>query len=119
MFDASIDGKNGVNLGSVKNIIGIFSHPQAVLIDNDFLATLEKREFISAFGEIVKHAIIFDPKYFKMLENIDNYEDKNEIGKIIEHSLKIKKYAVEKDFKEKNIRKLLNFEHTIGHETLR
>ena len=54
-----------------------------------------------------------------MLENIDNYEDKNEIGKIIEHSLKIKKYAVEKDFKEKNIRKLLNFEHTIGHETLR
>ena len=120
MDDASIGGKNGVNLGSVKNIIGIFSHPPAVLIDNDFLATLEKREFISAFGEIVKHAIIFDPKYFKMLENIDNYEDKNEIGKIIEHSLKIKKYAVEKDFKEKNIRKLLNFEHTIGHviETL-
>ena len=103
-----------------KNIIGIFSHPQAVLIDNDFLATLEKREFISAFGEIVKHAIIFDPKYFKMLENIDNYEDKNEIGKIIEHSLKIKKYAVEKDFKENNIRKLLNFEHIIGYviETL-
>ena len=103
-----------------KNIIGIFSPPQAVLIDNDFLATLEKREFISAFGEIVKHAIIFDPKYFKMLENIDNYEDKNEIGKIIEHSLKIKKYAVEKDFKEKNIRKLLNFEPIIGHviETL-
>ena len=120
MVDASIGGKNGVNLGSVKNIIGIFSHPPAVLIDNDFLASLEKPEFISAFGEIVKHSIIFDPKYFKMLENIDNYSDKNEIGKIIEHSLKIKKYAVEKDFKEKNIRKLLNFEHTIGHviETL-
>ena len=115
MVDASIGGKNGVNLGSVKNIIGIFGHSQAVLIDTDFLATLEKREFISAFGEIVKHAIIFDRKYFKMLENIDDYQNKNEIGKIIEHSLKIKKYAVEKDFKEKNIRKLLNFGHTIGH----
>ena len=118
MVDASIGGKNGVNLGSVKNIIGIFGHPQAVLIDTDFLAILEKREFISSFDEIVKHSIIFDPKYFKMLENIDNYRDKNEIGKIIEHSLKIKKNAVEKDFKEKNIRKLLNFERTIGHETL-
>ena len=115
MVDASIGGKNGVNFGEIKNIIGTFGHPKAVIIDINFLQTLEKREYISAFGEIIKHAIIFDKKYFNMLTRCNEIYDKKMLLKIISRSLKIKKYAVEKDFKEKNIRKLLNFGHTVGH----
>ena len=121
MVDASIGGKNGVNFEEIKNIVGCFGHPKMVLIDIDFLKTLKKREYISAYGEIIKHSIIFDKKYFNMLEkNIKTGFKVDDIGnenllEIIYKSLKIKKYVVEKDFKEKNIRKLLNFGHTIGH----
>ena len=115
MVDASIGGKNGVNFGEIKNIIGVFGHPKAVIIDINFLQTLEKREYISAFGEIIKHAIIFDKKYFNVLTRCNEIYDKKMILKIIFRSLKIKKYIVEKDFKEKNIRKFLNFGHTVGH----
>ena len=115
MVDASIGGKNGVNFEETKNIIGCFGHPKMVIIDVEFLKTLEKRELMSAYGEIIKHAIIFDKKYFHMLTRCNKIDDKKMLLKIIFHSLKIKKYAVEKDFKEKNIRKLLNFGHTIGH----
>ena len=121
MVDASIGGKNGVNFDNTKNIIGCFSHPKMVLMDIKFLHTLEKRELMSAYGEIIKHAIIFDKKYFNILSayadnstSISQTEDNN-LLKIIQKSLKIKKYIVEKDFKERNIRKLLNFGHTIGH----
>ena len=115
MVDASIGGKNGVNFGEIKNIIGTFGHPKAVIIDINFLQTLEKREYISAFGEIIKHAIIFDKKYFNMLTHCNEINDEKMLLKIISRSLKIKKYIVEKDFKEKNIRKFLNFGHTVGH----
>lgn len=115
MVDASIGGKNGINFSNIKNIIGVFGHPKAVIIDVNFLQTLEKREYISAFGEIIKHAIIFDKKYFNMLTRCNEIDDKKKLLKIIFRSLKIKKYIVEKDFKEKNIRKFLNFGHTIGH----
>ena len=121
MVDASIGGKNGVNFEETKNIIGCFGHPKMVVIDIDFLSTLEPRELTSAYGEIIKHAIIFDKNYFKMLleyaENNNNFKTiaKRNLLKIIQKSLKIKKYIVEKDFKEQNIRKLLNFGHTAGH----
>lgn len=121
IVDASIGGKNGVNFEEIKNIVGCFGHPKMVLIDIDFLKTLKKREYISAYGEIIKHSIIFDKKYFNMLKKniktglkVDDVENDN-LLKIIYKSLKIKKHIVEKDFKEKNIRKLLNFGHTIGH----
>ena len=121
MVDASIGGKNGVNFEEIKNIVGCFGHPKMVLIDIDFLKTLKKREYISAYGEIIKHSIIFDKKYFNMLKkNLKtgfnaNDAENDSLLKIIYKSLKIKKHIVEKDFKEKNIRKLLNFGHTIGH----
>ena len=113
MVDASIGGKNGVNIGGIKNIVGCFNEPKLVLIDSEFLTTLPKRELQSAYGEIVKHSIIKSAKYFKYLSenHIDNYN----IEDIIFNSLKIKKYFVEHDFKEKNIRKILNFGHKIGH----
>ena len=115
MVDASIGGKNGVNFEETKNMIGCFGYPKIVVIDIDFLITLEPRELTSAYGEIIKHAIIFDKKYFHMLTRCNKIDDKKMLLKIIFHSLKIKKHAVEKDFKEQNIRKLLNFGHTIGH----
>ena len=116
MVDASIGGKNGVNLDNTKNIIGCFNKPKLVIIDTSFLQTLPNRELLSAYGEIIKHSIIKSKKYFNFLiKNASEIEHTNAIDDIILHSLKIKKHIVEKDFKEKNIRKLLNFGHTIGH----
>lgn len=121
MVDASIGGKNGVNIDKIKNIVGCFNEPKLVLIDTNFLQTLPQRELASAYGEIVKHSIIKSKKYFNLLaKNADKTGGLDEIDNIILQSLKIKKHFVETDFQEKNIRKILNFGHTIGHgiETL-
>ena len=97
MVDASIGGKNGVNLDNTKNIIGCFSHPKMVLIDIEFLQTLERRELMSAYGEIIKHSIIFDKNYFNILTEYANNNkciEKIESGSlltVIQKSLKIKK----------------------------
>ena len=115
MVDASIGGKNGVNIENIKNIVGCFNEPKLVLIDVSFLKTLPSRELKSAYGEIVKHAIIFDKNYFNLLTRCTDNFDKKMLLEIILHSLKIKKYFVEKDLKEKGLRKILNFGHTIGH----
>ena len=113
IVDASIGGKNGVNVNKIKNIVGCFNEPKLVIIDANFLQTLPKRELNSAYGEIIKHSIIGSSKYFNLLANED-LTNQN-IDEIILNSIKIKKHFVEKDFKEKGIRKILNFGHTIGH----
>lgn len=121
MVDASIGGKNGVNINKIKNIVGCFNEPELVLIDTNFLKTLPQRELASAYGEIIKHSIIGSKKYFDLLnKNADKVDKIDKIDNIILQSLKIKKHFVEKDFQEKNVRKILNFGHTIGHgiETL-
>lgn len=115
MVDASIGGKNAINLEKIKNIIGIFNNPKLVLIDINFLETLDKRELNSALAEIIKHGIIWDLKYFNIINNSINFDNKSKLIEIIQKSLAIKKCIVEQDFDEKNIRKLLNFGHTIGH----
>ena len=117
MVDASVGGKNGINFCDIKNIIGAFNKPKMVLIDTQFLQTLPKRELNSAYGEIVKHAIIASEKYFHFLENWKKNSQKNDenLLKIIDFSLKIKKNFADKDFKESGKRKILNFGHTIGH----
>lgn len=110
--DASIGGKTGVNFAGVKNLVGTFKSPIAVIIDVNFLKTLPEREFLSGFAEIIKHGLIFDKKYFETLK----FECTDaELESIIEKSCKIKATIVEKDPQEKNIRKILNFGHTIGH----
>ena len=113
--DASIGGKVAVNLKNTKNIIGVFNNPKLVLIDVNFFETLGQRELVSASAEIIKHGIIVDKNYFELVKNGINFEDKNLLIEIIKRSLEIKRDIVEKDFKEQNIRKLLNFGHTIGH----
>lgn len=112
--DSSIGGKTAVNLRGVKNVIGCFFQPKKVLIDPETLNTLPQRQISNGFAEIVKMALNFDEDLFAVLENDDIYAPKK-LDEIIISALKIKKKVVEADEKEKDLRKVLNFGHTIGH----
>jgi len=110
--DASVGGKTGIDLGNVKNIIGTFTQPRAVYIHNDFLKTLDRRQLVSGFAEVVKHGLIYDRSYYEALreENIEALPEA-----LIYRSVMIKNDVVTQDPKEKGLRKILNFGHTIGH----
>ncbi len=116
--DSSIGGKTGVNTKYGKNLIGSFYQPNLVISDTDFLNTLPKREIVCGYGEILKHSIIGNKKFYNFLS-----KHKNKILKLtspflekaIYESCKIKKAVVEKDEKEKGLRKILNFGHSFAH----
>ena len=116
--DSSIGGKTGINTKHGKNLIGSFYQPKLVISDVEFLDSLKKREVICGYGEILKHSIISSKKFFNFLDenqlNILNLQASH-IQKAIYESCMIKKKVVEKDEKEKNIRKVLNFGHTFAH----
>jgi 3-dehydroquinate synthase len=114
--DAAIGGKTGVDFLGIKNGIGVFKDPIGVVIDVETLKTLPKRELVSAFGEIIKHGVISGREYFNFVTS-KKPEDfgQDDLIKIIKQSIKIKSGIVKKDPKEKNLRKILNFGHTIGH----
>jgi 3-dehydroquinate synthase len=112
--DASVGGKLGIDLNHLKNEIGVFNNPQAVFVDSSFLTTLEKRQVLSGFAEIIKHALIADAAYWKKVKQID-FNSVEVLAKLIETSVNIKNNVVLADPFEKNIRKTLNFGHTIGH----
>ena len=116
--DSSIGGKTGVNTKHGKNLIGSFYQPKLVVTDTDFLNTLPKREIICGYGEILKHSLISNKNFFKYLDiNLKKILEFRSpyIEKAIYESCKIKKKVVEKDEKEKNLRKVLNFGHTFAH----
>tara|TARA_B100000900_G_scaffold359398_1_gene330851 strand:- start:726 stop:1832 length:1107 start_codon:yes stop_codon:yes gene_type:complete len=116
--DSSIGGKTGVNVKEGKNLIGSFFQPNLVISDIKFLRTLPKREIICGYGEILKHSIIANKKFFNFLNKNNKriLELKSPyIEKSIYESCKIKKYVVEKDENEKGLRKILNFGHTFAH----
>ena len=110
--DSSVGGKTAVNFNGVKNIIGAFYQPKAVLIDPETLKTLSKRHFSNGLAEAVKMSLTFDKELFELFETSDAHEN---IEKIIEHSVRSKAAVVEKDEKESGLRKVLNFGHTMGH----
>lgn len=114
MVDASIGGKTGVDLGKLKNIIGVFSNPDFILIDEEYLKTLPLREFKSGIAEVLKYGFISNNK---LLDSVINSKELNDklIVDLINHSICIKKDIVQADFEEKNLRKILNFGHTVGH----
>lgn len=112
--DASIGGKLAIDFSDVKNSIGVFAQPYAVLIDPTFLNTLSPRELLSGFAEIIKHALINDTVLWKKLKTIDALTVQS-VSEVIIPSLKVKREIVEKDPFEHNVRKALNFGHTIGH----
>jgi len=110
--DASVGGKTGIDLDAVKNIIGTFTLPQAVFINVDFLRTLDRRQMVSGYAEMVKHAFIYDAAYYERLKAFD-MDDPSE--DLIYRSVEIKNEVVTADPKEAGLRKILNFGHTIGH----
>jgi 3-dehydroquinate synthase len=116
--DSSIGGKTGINNKYGKNLIGSFYQPSLVISDIIFLKSLSKREIICGYGEILKHAIIADKKFFTFLDingsQILNLKSPF-IEKAIYKSCTIKKKVVETDEKEISIRKILNFGHTFAH----
>jgi len=111
--DASVGGKLGVDFNGLKNHIGIFKEPERVLVSSKFLETLSNRELRSGFAEVLKHALIADKDYWKLL--IKHDLDKQVWDAHIEHSIGVKSKIVQEDPFEKGPRKLLNFGHTIGH----
>ncbi len=120
--DSSIGGKNGINSKNGKNLIGTFYHPKKVIIDPGVLSTLPKREILSGYAEIIKHAIINDDKFFKWLDKYSKKIlnlDKKTLSQAIYKSILIKKKYVLRDEKEKlknnYSRAILNFGHTFGH----
>jgi 3-dehydroquinate synthase len=118
MTDAAIGGKNGVNVGLYKNMVGTTYRPQFILYDFSFLETLPKAEWINGFAEIIKHACIKDAAMFDELavNNIDYYfENKNAIALLIEKNAALKTAVVVNDEHETGERYLLNFGHTFGH----
>lgn len=110
--DSSVGGKTAVNFGKIKNIIGAFYQPKAVLIDPDTLKTLSKRHFSNGLAEAVKMSLTFDTELFELFESGDAHKN---IETIIEHSIRSKAKVVEQDEKESGLRKVLNFGHTMGH----
>jgi 3-dehydroquinate synthase len=118
MVDASIGGKNGIDVGVYKNMVGTIYQPNVLLYDYDFLDTLPKEEWINGFAEIIKHACIKDAALFEYLqqEHLEKFmTDKNAIANLIEKNVAIKTTVVLNDEFEIGDRKLLNFGHTLGH----
>jgi len=114
--DASVGGKTGINFAGFKNEIGTFKEPVAVIINTDFLKTIDKENFISGFAEMIKHGLIYNPQHLKELEKFDLENiDYDHLQKVIRDSVNVKEYFVANDPTEQNIRKALNFGHTIGH----
>ena len=110
--DSSIGGKTAVNLAGIKNIIGAFYQPKAVLIDPDTLNTLSERQIVNGLVEAIKMGATNDKELFDLFLNDDW---KKHLDLIIEKALLVKKYVVEQDEKESHLRKILNYGHTIGH----
>lgn len=114
MVDASIGGKNGVDLDHLKNQIGVINVPKAVLIDTSFLATLPQNEMRSGLAEMLKHGLIYDKGYWEKFKNLKN-SDAEDLDELIYQSVLIKNAIVGQDPTENGIRKALNFGHTLGH----
>lgn len=116
-IDSSIGGKVAINLNGIKNCVGNFYHPEIVFVDVETLRTLEKRHFYNGLVEAVKAGCIKDKSLFEIFENHTQEltVDSIYLEQIIIKSLLMKKEVVEQDEKEKSIRKILNYGHTIGH----
>jgi 3-dehydroquinate synthase len=110
--DASVGGKTGIDIDSIKNIIGTFTQPKAVFIEYEFLKSLPARQILSGLAEMLKHGLICDAAYWNLLKASDLT---NLSADLVYRSVEIKNEVVIEDPKEMGIRKSLNFGHTIGH----
>lgn len=118
MVDASIGGKNGVDVGHFKNLVGTIRQPSFLLYDTQLLQTLPEDEWQNGFAEIIKHAAIKNASMFKLLEKNDlSFFQKKKVAlkELVMQNALLKTNVVKKDPFEKGERKLLNFGHTLGH----
>lgn len=114
MVDASVGGKTGVDLGTLKNQIGIIKNPLGVVIDTRFLSTLPAEQLRSGMAEMFKHGLIQSESYWKKMLSLANLTF-DDLDKLIHESVVIKNEVVTQDPTEKGLRKILNFGHTLGH----
>lgn len=110
--DSSVGGKTAIDLDGIKNIVGTFYQPKAVIIDPDTLKTLDRRQLASGMAEALKMAATSDKALFELIESGVNEEN---IGEVIRRALIIKADVVSRDEKETGLRRILNFGHTLGH----
>jgi 3-dehydroquinate synthase len=121
MVDSSIGGKTGVDTRNGKNLIGVFHQPSLVIDDLDVLKTLPRRQFNQGFAEIIKHAIIADPKMFEQLKvahasGLRRASETHTLLSLVKRNIQIKSRIVAKDERDQTgHRALLNFGHTVGH----
>jgi len=112
-LDSSIGGKTAINFNGIKNSVGAFYHPRAVIIDTDVLNTLNDRLFNEGLAEAIKMSATCDSDLFAYFEQCDNIRES--IGDIIKRALSIKRNIVTLDTREAGLRRVLNFGHTVGH----
>ncbi len=114
--DASVGGKTGINFHGFKNEIGVFKHASAVLVDTDFVETQDDENICSGYAEMIKHALIYSEDDWNVIKSFDiKNANLPELKKLVVNSIHIKEHFVKADPTEKNVRKSLNFGHTIGH----
>ena len=116
--DASIGGKNGVNLDGYKNMVGDFRQPSFVWCDLSLLSTLSHREYVSGIAEVIKYGAIWDESFMVYLEKHMGQvlaQDMKVLEHVVAVSAAIKVEVVEKDERESDLRRILNFGHTLGH----
>ena len=113
IVDASVGSKTGVDLGTLKNLIGLFSNPEMVVIDTKFLDTVPKRELNSGLAEVIKYGLTYDVNLWDSIKKNDPFN--SHLDEVIYRSIEIKNEVVIQDPREKGLRKVLNFGHTIGH----
>ena len=115
MVDASVGGKTGINFNGLKNEIGVFA-PASVLLETEFLRSLDAHNFFSGYAEMLKHGLISTPEHFAELLSFDTEQiDYAALKAMVGRSVQVKENIVEQDPKEHGIRKALNLGHTIGH----
>jgi len=116
--DASVGGKNGVNFGGYKNMVGVFNQPEFVICDLSMLKSLSHREVLCGFAEIIKHGAIADGRMFDFIEGQRDAAlalDETVVDYLVHRSVEIKAGVVTRDEREHGERRKLNFGHTFGH----
>lgn len=114
--DAAVGGKTGINFGGLKNAVGTFSLPRAVIISTCFFATLPRQELLSGYAEMIKHGLIdSEAHYNSLLDGDATLVDNERLLTMLQRSVAVKERIVEQDPYEKGLRKALNLGHTIGH----
>ena len=119
MVDASVGGKTGINFGGLKNEVGVFNEAQAVIIDTQFLLTLDGENLLSGYAEMLKHGLISTPEHWAELllfaEELGSRGSMEHLNSLLQKNVAVKERIVSEDPHEKGLRKALNFGHTFGH----